>query len=596
MVLSDLHGSEILWGTQDGHRSVPPESVPSSAKVPHDHHNDVQTSLRKGQWAASIDLKDAYFQVPIHPGARKFFRVAWEGKVYQFRALPFGLASAPWLFTELVRPLVEWAHRKGITMFAYLDDWLIVADSRTACQAAVQTVLSLARELGFRINVEKSELVPAQVFTFLGVEFDLSLGLVRPTVERVQKILEAIQDLLAATHRTARYWLHALGLLNSSFHTIQLGRLRGRPVQRYLASVWRQASGDLDDKIPPPSSKLVRDRFSWWLNQARLRRGVSIQPPPPPLNLFTDASHWGWGAHLDDLTANGPWSHQEKLAHINLLEMWAVDKALFEFRKSLVGSHVLLSTDNASVLAYLKNEGGTRSHSLLEAATQVLLFCNKNKISLSVKHLPGKLNVLADALSRADRAISTEWSLHPQLAQRVRDLAGSPVLDLFATRKNKRAPMFVSPFPDPQAWKVDALSFDWDSIHAYAFPPFPLISQVLEKVSQAEDCQIILVAPYWPSQKWFTPLLTMLVDYPRQLPAWSNVVSQPGFSQHRSPEWLALHAWPLSSDPCRGEAFLETLEPRLPRFMTENGKLSWIGVVNERLILSKPLYETWPIF
>ena len=238
VVLSDLHGSEILWGTQDGHRSVPPESVPSSAKVPHDHHNDVQTSLRKGQWAASIDLKDAYFQVPIHPGARKFFRVAWEGKVYQFRALPFGLASAPWLFTELVRPLVEWAHRKGITMFAYLDDWLIVADSRTACQAAVQTVLSLARELGFRINVEKSELVPAQVFTFLGVEFDLSLGLVRPTVERVQKILEAIQDLLAATHRTARYWLHALGLLNSSFHTIQLGRLRGRPVQRYLASVW----------------------------------------------------------------------------------------------------------------------------------------------------------------------------------------------------------------------------------------------------------------------------------------------------------------------------------------------------------------------
>ena len=57
--------------------------------------NSVLSSVRKGDYAFKIDLKDAYFHVPIHPSSRKYLRFAFENKVYQFRVLPFGLNTAP---------------------------------------------------------------------------------------------------------------------------------------------------------------------------------------------------------------------------------------------------------------------------------------------------------------------------------------------------------------------------------------------------------------------------------------------------------------------------------------------------------------------
>jgi hypothetical protein len=61
----------------------------------------VRGALRQGMWTTSIDLKDAYFHVPIHPSYRKYLRFQVLGRVYQFVALLFGLNTAPWLFTKL---------------------------------------------------------------------------------------------------------------------------------------------------------------------------------------------------------------------------------------------------------------------------------------------------------------------------------------------------------------------------------------------------------------------------------------------------------------------------------------------------------------
>ena len=63
--------------------------------------NSVLSSVRKGDYAFKIDLQDAYFHVPIHPSIRKYLRFAFENKVYQFRVLPFGLNTAPQIFTRL---------------------------------------------------------------------------------------------------------------------------------------------------------------------------------------------------------------------------------------------------------------------------------------------------------------------------------------------------------------------------------------------------------------------------------------------------------------------------------------------------------------
>ena len=124
-------------------------------------------------WAYSIGLKDAYFHVPIHPGSRKYLRVAFAGQVYQFRALPFGISIAPWLFTKIMVEVKGILHRKGVPIHQYLDDWLGKAFTRELCASRMLQVVNLCQELGLLINKEKSELIPSQKFVFLGARYDL---------------------------------------------------------------------------------------------------------------------------------------------------------------------------------------------------------------------------------------------------------------------------------------------------------------------------------------------------------------------------------------------------------------------------------------
>lgn len=82
----------------------------------------VSRLLRKNDFMTSIDLKDAYFLVPIHSSDRKYLRFSFSGKIFEFTCMPFGLSSAPYTFTKLLKPVMEFLRRSGITCVNYLDD------------------------------------------------------------------------------------------------------------------------------------------------------------------------------------------------------------------------------------------------------------------------------------------------------------------------------------------------------------------------------------------------------------------------------------------------------------------------------------------
>ena len=83
------------------------------------------TSLIPGEWVSSIDLSDAYLHIPIHPNSRKYLRFCHRSQVFQFTSLPFGLATAPQVFTMIVKELKLMALTRGHRLHQYLDDWLI---------------------------------------------------------------------------------------------------------------------------------------------------------------------------------------------------------------------------------------------------------------------------------------------------------------------------------------------------------------------------------------------------------------------------------------------------------------------------------------
>ena len=147
----------------------------------------VVKAVSPGDWTVSIDLRDAYFHIPIHPDYQKFLRFAVsESEAYQFRALPFGLSTAPRIFTMVLREMAQHLHCRGIKIHLYLDDWLIRSQDPVTLSDQLQYVRDLAQKLGLIINLEKSELVPTQQFVYLGVEFDTDSLTIRPTCERVE--------------------------------------------------------------------------------------------------------------------------------------------------------------------------------------------------------------------------------------------------------------------------------------------------------------------------------------------------------------------------------------------------------------------------
>ena len=93
-------------------------------------------------------------------------------------------------------------------------------------------------------------------------------------------------------------------------------------------------------------------------------RGIPLHPLRHALQLFTDASNEGWGAHLGDCTAKGISSQPESKLHINFLELKAVFLALKEFELLCRDQTVLVAMDNTTVVAYINKEGGMRSGSL----------------------------------------------------------------------------------------------------------------------------------------------------------------------------------------------------------------------------------------
>ena len=521
----------------------------------------IRTSLQRGEWITSVDFKDAYFHIPIQEQSSKYLRFHVQGQTYQFKALPFGLSTAPLEFTVIAKEVKLMAGHKGIRIHQYLDDWLVRAKSRSTCLQHTLTLVEICQKLGWLVNAEKSELEPKQVFNFVGYQFDLRSGRVRPTPDRWQSLQDKIRALLLLPTCPVRQFMSLIGLLTATEKQVHLGRLHMRPIQWHLKNNWRVPES-LEKVIPLPRS--LHPHLQWWLQDENVLRGQPLHPINHALQIFTDASREGWGAHLNELTSRGSWSLPESKLHINYLELKAVFLALKEFQDLCVNQIVLVATDNTTVVAYINKEGGMRSGPLCALLWRILTWCSQRQVTLKARHIPGRLNVIAGKLSRLGQAIQTEWSLLPEVFQSLCKKWHQPQIDLFATRYNHKLPQFVSPVPDSLAVAVDALTLPWEDLDAYAFPPTAILGKVVEKLLDTPCRRLILIAPGWPNMPWFWDLVAMSSQVPLSLPQLPNLLTQP-FNQipHRNLTNLNLHAWLLEPQQSKNRASLKQWQQEL---------------------------------
>ena len=88
--------------------------------------------FQHGDYAFSIDLQDAYLHIPIVKHHHHFLSFVWHNVPYQWKGLPFGLATAPRVFTALIKPILFLCHHKGLCIVIYLDDILVLVCSMQA--------------------------------------------------------------------------------------------------------------------------------------------------------------------------------------------------------------------------------------------------------------------------------------------------------------------------------------------------------------------------------------------------------------------------------------------------------------------------------
>ena len=164
--------------------------------------DNILTALKFMQpkcFMASVDLKDAYYSVPIASEDRTFLKFEWEGNYYQYTCLPNGLASAPRLFTKILEPIYADSHSVGHASKGHIDDSFLVGYTRSACKQNIQDTVECFDSLGFVIHPEKSVLIPTQELEFLGFLLNSISMTIRLPSLKATHVKSACENLLLKT-------------------------------------------------------------------------------------------------------------------------------------------------------------------------------------------------------------------------------------------------------------------------------------------------------------------------------------------------------------------------------------------------------------
>lgn len=514
--------------------------------APHFKMENIKTALKllsKNSYMAAIDLQDGYLLVPIDKKSRKFLRFSYKNELYEFNVLPFGLSIAPYIFTKLLKPVIEKLRTHGILLVVYLDDILLITENREHCLKNIQITQNLLKSLGLIINTKKSQLTPFKQCKFLGFVLDSKQFSIYLTSEKREKIKKAVNELYNGKSFVIRYVAKVIGKLIAACPAVCYGWLYTKRLERAKFLALNECNNDYEKRMQITTD--MKLDLKWWLEKICTAKN-DIRENKYDLEIFTDASLTGWGVFCAGEKAHGWWEHNES-NHINLLELKAVFNGLKCFAKNKHDCEILLRIDNTTAISYINRMGGIKYLKLNKIARDIWQWCEKRNIFLYASYIKSKDNFHADIESRR-LPPETEWEIASWAYNIITKELGIPEIDLFASCLNRKCKKFVSWKKDPDAFEIDAFTISWKDFFFYAFPPFSIILKVLRKII-IDKAEGIVVVPYWPTQPWY-PLYKSLATSPLiNLGPDSKLLSSPYSQTHPLSQKLILVAAKLSYNP-----------------------------------------------
>lgn len=188
--------------------------------------------LSKDCFLATIDLKDAYYLIPMFETHKKYLRFKFENKIFEFQCLPMGLCTAPFVYTKLMKPVISYLRERGFTSVLYLDDFLLMGNSKEECLLNVKTTLEFLEKLGLIINYNKSILVPSKRIKYLGMIYDSKRMIVTIPGEKKDAIVKWASDLKRNNYCKIRDLAKFLGTIVSVCSATKYGYAYTKRMER----------------------------------------------------------------------------------------------------------------------------------------------------------------------------------------------------------------------------------------------------------------------------------------------------------------------------------------------------------------------------
>jgi len=292
-----------------------------------------------------------------------------------------------------------------VRLIIYLDDILIMAESREKLMSHRDSTLYLLQKLGYVINWKTSILNPTQEIEYLGFQINSKDMLFFLPKTKIDQIKLNCQNIFSKGRVSVREIAKLTGKLISSIQAIFPANLQCRFLQ--MSQIKGLLVGNsYEQKII--LSKEAREELNWWINQIDNHNGKTIISPSPDLVLTSDASNLGWGTTCQGQNTGGVWSKEESALHINAKELLAAFLAIQTFVKQQLQFTIHIKIDNMSAVAYINKMGGGHKVKRLESH-------NEKNLGL----VPGQKNSTNRRISVRKSKFSRRLALQKQTIQAI---------------------------------------------------------------------------------------------------------------------------------------------------------------------------------
>lgn len=470
-------------------------------------------TVRRSDVMVTTDISRAYYSIPLRSEHSPYLVIKHRNKYFAPKVLPFGSSLAPFIFNKLTRNIIAFSRAVGIRTLGFYDDFLWSSIKRKGDNTA-NFAVALLTSLGFLLN-DKVRLKPQHITDFLGFTIDTNLFRIHVTSKRIERAAAIIRKIKEEWERGMQSDVEELHSLAGQLISMSPAIPAARVWTRHMLQDVRNADriGQLTIDIDPETV----DEIRFWSTELHTQNGASITAKAARLFWQIDASESAIGAvssngekaciPLPERAIGKSSTYRELLGVLLTLQLWTNQS----HRRTIE-----LQMDSFAGVRNICKGGGPISE-LNDLTKQIWEQTEHNGTTIRAVWIPREENSVADTLSKL-------WDLPLKLTDPC-----ATVISQFMQRHNHTSKLVLAQFNNVK-------------------------NELM--LAEAENRDIYLVHPRWPSQSWW-PLLTQHTIQQLSLGTYQSIIQLPHAHRFPHPRWemlISLVSWSCSRQSFKDRA------------------------------------------